>query len=232
MWLGDLSVSSAAARKSRVPIIFPTEQVTSNKHTQSNPLPRRTDIRSRFFRRPGGHRCGPASCSSGRDHRRRHHPSTFSRYDQSVLQVGAFGSGASLLRRQRRRFGAVCERLRDGSAPTCELIMNDGRSLWYRQANMPRLLAIVQATPTDVAMSILNTDFQTGDEEQMAGGTNQAQAFHTFYQSRRGMLQGQSDGQKGVNMVIQEQGQNVGAFQALWRHTMILTERTFLNYSR
>lgn len=91
-----------------------------------------------------------------------------------------------------------------------------------------------QSPPTDTALQLLNTDFG-GHDAHLALGSDPVRQFKEYYTTwrQRDSNTGQSwdvDATEDLVQALKED--RVGGFRGLWLHTMILSHRMTLNYSR
>lgn len=109
----------------------------------------------------------------------------------------------------------------------------------------------MKMAPTDVAMALLNTDFAKDDPEQgvplarlssetpaTSSPTSRGEAFHSYFMSIQPSITNEKVGRDtvgrmtGVDMASEEREKAVGPVKGLVLRTIILSERTWKNYTR
>jgi hypothetical protein len=119
----------------------------------------------------------------------------------------------------------------------------DARVGGVRNLSLLTELDILKVTPTDVAMDALNMDFQVlppgGFHSEGTPQTTSAAKLRAFYVSEKARLTPRdtpsllsTTHSKGTDHPIADSYGNVGTLHELYRHTLILSERTMVNYAR
>lgn len=102
------------------------------------------------------------------------------------------------------------------------------------QVLLSSLIRSRQSPPTDTALQLLNTDFGGHDGHPEAGGdtVRQFKEYYETWKEPQSNGQGQGSVDSTDDLVQALKVDKVAGLKGTWLHTVILSQRMTLNYSR